>query len=171
MWSNDLRTELGAKRKWGKEAAQKNNFSEQDVWSCCSPNFVIFSFGSILEGHSPNSLGMFTNYKITWLTMVLIGQKWTLAGHFITVTWHNAKCSCLPWQSTQSGHKVTFIATLQSPILARQLSTVNMETFWSTSGYLERFTRISERENSDVFLLSIIFLKVSEKYVFWGEEI
>lgn len=65
MWSNDLRTGLGAKRKWGKEAAQRNNFSEQDVWSYYRPNFVVFSFGFqyILEGHS-DSLGMFTNYKL-----------------------------------------------------------------------------------------------------------
>lgn len=67
MWSNDLRTGLEAKRKWGKEAAQKNNFSEQDVWSCCSSNFVVFFFGFqyILESHSPDSLGMFANYEIT----------------------------------------------------------------------------------------------------------
>lgn len=65
MWSNDLRTGLEAKRKWGKEAAQKNN-SEQDAWSCCSSNFVVFFFGFqyILESHSPDSLGMFANYKI-----------------------------------------------------------------------------------------------------------
>lgn len=67
MWSYDLRTGLEAKRKWGKEAAQKSNFSEQDVWSCCSPNFVVFFFGFqyILEGHSPDSLGVFADYKIT----------------------------------------------------------------------------------------------------------
>lgn len=88
MWSNDLRTGLGAKRKWGKEAAQKNSFAEQDVWSCCSPNFVVFSFGFqyILEGHSPDSSGMFTHYKITWLTTVSAGESCTLAGHFTIVT-------------------------------------------------------------------------------------
>jgi len=97
MCSNDLRTGLGAKRKWGKEAAQKNN-SEQDALSCCSPNFVVFSFGFqyILEGRSPDSLGMFTNQKITWLTMILIGYNCTLAGHFTMVTWHNGQCGCLP---------------------------------------------------------------------------
>lgn len=164
MWSNDLRAGLGAKRKWGKEAAQKNNFSEQDVWSCCSPNFLVFSFGFqyILESHSADSFGMFTNYKITWLTMILIRQNCISAGHFIVVTWRKAKCSCVSWQSTHLGHEVVFVATLQNPVLARQLSSVITETFWSTSGYLERFTRISESENSDVFLLSIISLKVSE---------
>lgn len=71
---------------------------------------------------------------------------------------------CLPWQSNWSGHKFAFISTLPSPILARRLSTVNMEAFCFTSGYLERFTGIPECENSDVFFLSISFLKVSEKY-------
>jgi len=44
-----------------------------------------------------------------------------------------------------------------------------MEAFCFTSGYLERFTGIPECENSDVFFLSISFLKVSEKY--YGEDV
>lgn len=88
------------------------------------------------------------------------------------VAWHIIKfvsvSQGLPPLAEQSGIKITFIAALQSLILARQLSNVNVETFCFTSGYLEKFTGIPKSENSDVFLLSISFLKVSEKYCFWG---